>query len=306
MIDTVNKQTNLTVEERRGILHRALNATPFFNIMPFEIVSETRKRVQYKSKVQINLDYYLTDIRSNFDAVSNITGAIWHLNLYLAASGRSLYGYNLSQPLPASFLSTDARFNIPVVDQRFDDRQRESIPLLIEKGEEVICEVENQSVKTAGTTANIMLAGFNMISYPYINSRETELINRSLSVETVFQDFRFTVNHNGQKFYNIENDANPRLVLGLGIVNTTATKEEISESSVSIVDTMRNVKFTNEQIPVEFLAPRLTCVLDTHIYYLPIEYYFMPFGNLRFQINNFFPSAQVPSGYEWVMLTRTV
>jgi hypothetical protein len=306
MIDIPNIRHNLSVIERKSILERALNATPFFNIMPFEVVSEATKRTQYKAKTQINLDYFLTDVRTNFDFVTHLTGSIWLMNLYLATSGRSLYGFNKSQPVPSSFVSTDARFDNLVVDQRFDDRQRESIPFSIKRGDEVICEVENVDAKDAGTIANVMLAGFNILKYPYLNSRETELINRSLNVNTVFQSFKVMVNHNGQKYYNFENDSCPRIVLGFGIVNSTSVKTDISESTISILDTTRHLKFSNEPLPVEFLAPRLSCVLDTHIYYLPIEYYFMPFGNLRLQIKNFFPDEDTPSGYELVMLTRTV
>jgi hypothetical protein len=304
MLNIVNERP-LTIDERKSILLRSINAVPFFNFIPFEVVSELIKRKQYKGTLYINLDFYLTEIRGNFDKVVQDTGTEWDVNIYMAESGKSVYGYNKGQPLPTPFIMTVARFDVLDVNKLFDDRQREFIPFKIPRGEEIISQIVNvDPKKDLAADAMILLCGFNTIQYPYLTSDETALINRSFNNETVFQTFRFTVDHDGQKMYNLTNDSTPRLILGFGIVNDKEDAANFSISDMSIFDSTRQLKLTNQQIPVEFLGPRIPEVLDTHIYYLPIEHYFMPFGNLRFLINNVKQGAG--DGYEFVMLTRTV
>ncbi len=79
-------------------------------------------------------------------------------------------------------------------------------------------------------------------------------------------------------------------------------------SNISIEDTTRELRLTNTKVPVQFLAPRVPYARDSHVYYWPIEHYFMPFGNIRFEINNIFtntPPAQ-DQPYQITVLTRTV
>lgn len=304
MINLAN-HAELTVAERKRILNRALNAVPFFNYMPFEVVNEAVKRLQYDAKTDINLDFFLTEMRSNFGEVFDVTNSLFNLNVYSAFLGRSVYGFNRSEPLPVSQLTTEARFDTLVANQVFEDRQRESFPYLIEAGERIIAEIINLSAKSDPIEAGLALVGFNILRYPYLNNVALEKINQSLEKREVYQTFRIKVDHDGIKFYNFENDATPRLILGIGVVNDSADKAEISASNIQIEDTTRHLKLTNRETPVQFIAPRLSCVLDTHSYLFPIEYFFEPFGNLRFRITNEFPPL-TEFGYEMVILTRTV
>ena len=304
MIDLVNIQPNLTIEQRRSILDRALNAVPFFNLLEYEVATgDTKKVRQYQGKSYINIDFYLTEIRGNFNDVFVDTGTEWNANIYIAETGKSVYGYNRGTSLPTPFLMTDARFNQPVGLQKYEDIQREFIPYEIKKGNEIISEIVNVGAKAEIADAKICLAGFQTIQYPYLNAFETEKINKSFERDTVFQTFRFKVDHDGQKFYNLNNDSVPRHILGFGIVNGSSVVTDASVSDMSIYDSTRQLRLTNQQNPVSMIAPRIPSVRDTHIYYLPIEHYFVPFGNIRFLINNDLDSE---GDYEVVMLTRTV
>lgn len=303
MINRVNEK-KLSVDERRSILNRSLNAVPFFNLLKYEVQAGSKQN-EYKGKVYINLDFYLTDIRGNFNKVFLDTGTEWLVSLYMTLTGQSPYGYNRGDRLPTSFLMSDARSQIAALSRLYDDKQSESIPYKIGKGQELVSEIVNIDTKDQVADAMLMLAGFVGLSYPYLNRTETEKINQSLSDESIFQTFKFEVNHEGQRFYNLENDSRPRLILGFGVVDYLNTPESISFSDVSIIDSTRQIKLTNQPIPIEFLAPRINSCLDTHFYYLPIEHYWMPFGNLRFLINNT-SQLLLPNTYELVMLTRTV
>lgn len=300
-----NVIAGLSTTERRRLLNRALNATPFFNYMEFEILTGISKDREYGTKTDINLDFFLTEMRSNFGEVFDTTGALFDLNVYEAVTERSVYGFNRSEALPVPFLTTEARFDTVVANQIFQDTQREFFSSYIRGGERVIAEVTNTNAKGDNATAGLALVGYNLIKYPYLNGTALERINRSLESEPVFQTFKFQVDHNGLKYYNFFNDSMPRLILGAGIVNDSADKANISASRIQIEDSTRQLKLCNVMMPVEFFAPRLTCVLDTHQYYFPIEYYFEPFGNIRFQIENTYPVDRT-DGYEMIIWTRTV
>jgi hypothetical protein len=56
-------------------------------------------------------------------------------------------------------------------------------------------------------------------------------------------------------------------------------------------------------IPIEYFAPRLTCLRDTHIYYLPVEAFFEPLNALRFEMDT---DLNGGAGFEFTMVTRKV
>ena len=304
MIDKANHSHDLTVEERKFILRRSLNAVPFFQYMPYDVIAGTSRQEQYVAKREVNQDFFLTEQKGNFSDVFDDTNSLFNINIYLASNGRSIYGYNKGQPIPTGQVTTEGRFDTVVGLQKFDDRQRENISYPIRRGETILSEIVNVNPKAANATARLMLSGYTPARYSYITSEVQEAINRSLTRSPNFQIFKFTVDFEGIKYRNIENDNTPRLILGFGVQNGTSQKANIPESYISIEDARRALKWTSERVPLEFIAPRLTCVLDTHIYYLPIEYFFEPFGNLRFQVENIYQDEDF--GYEFFALTRTI
>lgn len=302
MINSINKTQILSLQQRQSLLRRSLNAVPYFNLLSYEIEAEAVRRKQYKDKIETDLDFYLTEIRNNFNELVDVTSSRWNLNIYLAESGQSVYGYNRGDALPSPFIATDGRRNTATL--LYQDVQRESVCFHVPRGDEIITELVNLTTKGAPSNADVVFCGFNILPYPYLNTRETELINDSLNDDVIFQTFEITVNHDGQKIYSIENDSRPRLILGFGVVNATNDIADASASDISIIDSTRHIKLTNKQIPTELLMPRLGSTHDTSMYYLPIEHYFMPFGTLRFLINHTLASSD--NEYTIVMLTRTV
>ncbi len=78
---------------------------------------------------------------------------------------------------------------------------------------------------------------------------------------------------------------------------------------ITINDLARQLRLTDNHIPLEFIAPRFTPVQDQHLYYLPIEYYWQPYAKLQFDIVNTWQilnDVPIPNGAEIIALTRTV
>lgn len=304
MINRVNERP-LTVEERKSILRRALNAVPYFNVLNYDVIGGGKQK-QYAGKTYNNLDFYLTQIQGNFNEVFLATSTDWLVNVYIAETGQSVYGYNKGEPLPTAFVMNDAPSGIIFANRRYDDLQREWFPFEIPRGKEIISQIVNVDTKDDVADAVVVFSGFNILRYPYLNADETARINASLNDDPIFQTFIIDVDHQGQKFYSLDNDSRPRLILGFGIVDTNSDPADSSISDISIFDATRHVKLTNRQVPVQFIAPRMSTTADKHINYLPIEHYWMPFGTLRFLVNNVDPASPVQEGYQLVMLTRTV
>ena len=300
----INGVQKLTVEQRKSILARAMNSVPMFNLLPYDIITGAGKEKQYKGRLDINLDYFLTEIRGNFREVIEDTDTQWQVNIYIAETGQSVYGFNKSQPLPTQMVMTDGNFTQTATEQRYDDRQREFMPFYVPRGNEVISEIVNVSAKSSIASAKILLCGYTLIKYPYINTQEQILINESLEDDSIYQTFVANVdNIRTKKAYNFNNDQRPRLILGFGVVDSVTRATGLKRSTISIQDTTRHLKLTNEPTPLELIAPRTpVCSQDTHNYFLPIEYYWMPQGNIRIEIEN--DSGQ--ADYQLIMLTRTV
>lgn len=312
MINIVNEKpliNPLTVDERKSILQRALNATPFLHLLKTTVpASFPPLGLIWKSKSHIGLDFFLTEIRGKFGDEETISGGIFtNVNIYLASSGLPVYGYNRGDLLPHQFFMIDC----PGLSRTiFDDRQREFIPFPIYAGDDVLIEITLSASPSIETQISTVLCGFNGISYPYLTEIETEKINKSLEHDTVFQTFRLGIPATaGKRIFNINNDNTPRIVLGFGVVDKKADLGVLStQATIDVYDAIRHIRLTSEPIPLQFLAPRIPVTLDQHIYYLPIEHYFVPFGTLRFSIENFITNVAPDEDpdYELVMLTRTV
>lgn len=289
-------------EERLISLKRALSSMPFFTKLPFEITPGADKTQLFGNRLEVNADFYLTNIQSNLGSVFTATGALFNMSVWTQFQ-KSVYRFDAGQLLPSGFIASEARFDTPVPAQIFDDRQREICPFLVKNGNKLFGSLENLTTKGEDIEAVIVLSGFQKMPSPFIDLSQLE---GSLSKETRFEYFKFTVDKEGKRTYHIENDVFPRLILGFGARNSTVDKSKISASTMIIKDYSRRLQLSDEPIPVEFYAPRLTCLRDTHIYYLPIEYYLQPFARLNFEVNNVSPDRENESGYEFVALTRTV
>lgn len=307
MINLINNQ-DLNLEQRRNILNRALYSQPFFNLLAFTVPpSKTRGRIDKKDTqgIQVNKNFYLTEIISNFGEVFQDTGSLFDISLYAVKKKQSLIRYLQNSFLPSGFIATEARENAPFASQIFQDTQREIMPLLIERGDFVQGNIVANSDTTndADVIANIVLKGFYSVQETYINSRLNIGINESLARDIIFETWNLSVDFEGEKSLKISNDRYPRLVLGFGIRDNGRVKANLSQGTMRISDQTRGLQFSENALPIEFYAPRLTCVRDTHIYYLPTEYLLEPFASLLFDITNILNEG---TGYELVIYTRTV
>lgn len=304
MLNTTNHK-NLTVAERQSVLKRALFSQPFFTRLPFALAVGASKKPLYSSKTEVNRDFYLTEIKGNFGEVFTSTGALVNLSVY-SAYGKSVYRYAYSSLLPSGFIADEARFRTATGSQIFDDRQRESFPVLVKNGDKLFANLENIDTVDSPDSATLMLSGFQQVQGTYVDSRTYSQLEKSLTNNIQKDYFKIDVLHEGLQTYSINNDVYPRLVLGFCAINTMAIKGRVSAASMLIRDTSRGLKFSNDPMPVDFIAPRLTCLLDEHIYYLPIEYYLSPYAKLQFDISNTSPDQEHKSGFQLIMLTRTI
>lgn len=305
MIDVIN-QRQLTEEQRAAIARRVIYSQPYMYRIDFPIeAGVTKNTLVSQGVLGINRDFYLTELQANFDQVFQDTGSLFDVTLY-SAFNRSLWRFDAGQRVPSGFVLTDARFRVPIVTQIFDDRQHENFPIFIRQNDKVFGEIRNQTVIGGTSNATIVLKGFNVSpNDPYLSAPEVEQISRSLAAPVRWEYFSLRVEDETKKEYVIENDRYPRLVLGFGAVNSTDVKTDVSEATVMIDDLSRRLRLTDKPIPLEFLAPRLTCLADSHMYFLPIEYYWQPLGRLQFTIENIF-APLVESGFQLVMYTRTI
>lgn len=302
MIDTSNSEF-LTRDQRLDIAKRAIHSVPFFTNLPFALTVGTAKINQYASKVRIDYDFFLTEMQGNFGEVFTATNTLFNLSVW-TGNQESVYGFNSGTLLPTSNICTEARFNTNVASQTFDDRQFETFPYLIKAGDNVYANIQNTGSKSSGATAILALKGFQVLKNVFLSSRETEQINQSLDDPIRYEFFRFPVDTEGLKSYSIMNDMFPRLILGFGVTNNSPVKSVVSQSTIFIKDVSRQIQMMNIPIPVDFIAPRLTCLLDANLYLTPIEYYFQPFAKLVFDITNISPTDL--TGYEFCILTRTI
>ena len=306
MINTINTK-HITDQDRRETLRRAMFTTPFYTRLDFMVqggITSERQQGLYNASVPVNNNFYLTEIVGNFGEVAELAGlcnvAFW--TMY----ERSLYRYNTGQLLPSGMVTTEARFQAPINTQIFDDRQREVVPTLIPDGDKIFGQILPISTPSEDAQITTVLKGYNVLPNTFVDSNMLEICEASLAKPARYEYFSFTAEKiEGKKFYTIENDQFPRLMLGFGVTNTTANKAQVNQVEIRIKDISRRLAFSELMMPLDFIAPRLTCLADAHLYYLPVEYYLEPFAKIQFEVDNTFTEASI-QGFEFNMLTRTV
>ena len=313
MLNFSNTQ-NLTLDERKTILERAVNSQPFFELLDFELVTGAEKTGQYKAKFQVDKDFFITQVAGNFNRAFYETSSEFLLTIATAYKGESIHKFLQGDYLPSAFQAYDARHNLTVPNQKYCDLQDEILPYHVAKNNAVLATIRNISDKLQPAQAKVVLGGYFAIENAYLNDRAMQGVNESLANEPIFELSKIQVTKEGIENHSFKNDRFTRLVLGFGVVDLPATDSgqniapsaiipNIAESTVLISDSTRGLKLNNIPIAIENLAPRLTALRDTHIYYLPTEYLFEPFAALRFETNTLLNGG---NGYEIVMLTRTV
>lgn len=302
MLDFTNTQ-DLTLDERKLILQRALNSQPYFEALPFTVVVGTRRDRQYEAKLRVDKDFWITDVKGNFNDVFIDTTSEFWLSIWESYNGESIHKFIRSEYLPPSFQCYDTRFDAAFASQIYADTQHEILPYLLKRGNSVMGSIDNRSAKTQAAEALVVLAGYFTLNNTYISPRLQQGINESLADEPIFELHRFRVTANGIINNQLSNDRYARLVLGFGVVDLSTPKANLAESTIQITDNVRGLKLNNTPIPIQYIAPRLTALRDKHIDFLPVEYLFEPFATLRFETNTILHDG---GGYEFVMLTRTV
>lgn len=304
MLDAKN-QYWISNEDRGEILQRALRTYPYYYKMAFPIESGAPVETLYSQRIGIGKDFYLTEYMGNFGEVFTDTGALFNACLYTGYN-RSLYRFDTSRKLPVGQLMTEARFDTVLPDQIYDDRQFETLPVKIPQNDRLYGEIASGDSPSDDAEVIIVLKGFSMLNDVYVTPTEQAQLTESLSKDVQWEFLKVTVDKEGKHSYILENDRYPRLILGFGAVNSTSDKSLISAADFTITDISRRLQLTDTNIPVAFIAPRLTCLLDANLYYLPIEYYFQPFAKLQFDVNNVSPDQNDKQGFEIAVLTRTI
>lgn len=308
MIDTVN-QYQLSDKERHDALLRALHSQPYFYKMAFPVPAGAAQVNEFSQRLGINRDFYLTEIQANFGEVFNETGSLFNASFWTAYN-ESLYRFQAGLPIPTGYLATEARFRTVLPNEKFDDRQFETFPKLIKQNGKIFGQfTDDGAVKAQASEAITVFKGF-ALTQNYLGALETREVNNSLAKDVQWEYFKITVTDNAEdrnkKSYILENDKYPRLIMGFGAINNPTDKAQISAIDVNIIDLTKRIQLTDAPIPLQFIAPRLTCLSDAHLYYLPVEYYFAPLAKLQFDINNVWVNSQTPAGAEIAVLMRTI
>lgn len=288
----VNVQ-GLTIDQRKSIFQRALHATPFFNV--FDFFDAAHKKLALSSKIGINKDFYITEIVSNSSDVFDASGAFSY-NIYSAYTGKSLFGIGSSTLLPAPLLGFDG--GSPVANGLTPDTtQREVIPRLVKTGDYILASIQSVNAIDAAHAPVIMTAGFNINQYPYLDDLGMEKVNDSLNKDTEYEIFKVDFDawsgdgsHPSQaQTLQLTNDNKPRLILACGMAYVGNVP--LATSTIQIQDLSRLLKWSNAPMPLPFIAPTQptaarNSTVQTHGYWLPIEYYFQPFGDLQLKLES--------------------
>lgn len=306
MIDLVNTQI-MSREERDNSLFRALHSQCFFNLLDFQLIAAASKIFQYGAKAEVDKDFWVTECKGNFGQVFADVASLYVGNIYVANKGESLHRYIAGENIPTAFQVTDIRDRVsPLYPQIFDDRQREMMPTLVRRGDNIIARVQNVTAKSDPADVKIVISGYYTQPENYLSGRSLQGVNESLADDPRFELWKFDVDYTGQKNHILNNDRFARMVLGFGIALKDDANDDsniASSGTVQITDVYRAIRFNNLPINIAFFAPKVNLVRDTHIYYLPIEHFWEPFAPMKFDIVN---ALNGGTGYEWVMLTRTV
>ena len=312
MLDTINKGY-ISDSDRQDCIQRAIYTLPFFYKMQFPVVQDIGvgpliPSSEFEQRLGIGRDFYLTEIIADFGEAKDVIGSFFNLTLY-TGNYDSLYRFEAGKELPSGFIAGEARFKSITANQRFVDRQNETFPKLIRKNDHVYAKLANTQPRLAPGTITIVLKGFIMLTEPFVSDTETAMLNDSLSKPICWDFFKVKVTDDphdrGKRAYVLENDKIPRLILGMGAINLKTVKAQLSAIDVDITDLSRRLQMTDTAIPLQFVAPRLTSLVDEHLYYLPTEYYFAPLGKMQFEINNVWMDDDHSNGAEIAILTRT-
>lgn len=301
MIDTTNLFQPISSEMRRSIIQRAVYTQPYFYRVNIPVDLNNKNLQISNGVIGINKDFYLTERQANFGEVRANALSFFNISIY-TGYGRSVYKFDSStQRLQTGFVCQEARLQSVGFGSFFDDTQYEPFPVLIRRGDRVYIEIANLTAQNTSEVVEVILKGFNILDNVYLAPMQTEQINKSLKRDVEWQHFKLTIDQDGQKSYIIENDNKPRLLLGFGAQNSIA---ETLSIDIDISDITRRLKLTDTKIPLEFIAPRVPNCLDTHIYYLPTEYYLEPYAKLQFDIDCSNAVSFTP--IEIAALTRTI
>lgn len=300
MIDITNLHCDLTPEGRRTALQRAIYTQPYFYRMSIPVDNES-KAPFFEQTLGINRDFYLTEIQANFGEVFADVNTAYDITIY-SAYNHSVYRYEAGRKLPSGFICEEARLQqAQAGNSYFDDRQHENFPFLIRANDKVYVRIKNQTVSNTSDTVELILKGFNVLDDVVLTPMQTDQCNDSLSREVEWQYFKLDIDRTGLKSYIIENDNQTRLLLGFGASNNVA---EVPKIEITLIETARRLRLTDTKIPLQFIAPRSPNCFDTHIYYLPTEYWLQPYAKLQFDVL-FTPSGQPIFPVEIEALTRT-
>lgn len=307
MINNVNTLF-MTDAQRRASLFRAMHTQPFTYLSMLEPLAGGAKQNEYKSKVDVNKDFFFTEIQGNFDEAFQTTNTLWDLSVYTTLENGSVYNYLQTIKLPSGLIAQEARnANVIFANQLFDDRQFEYCPHRIKAGDTLITQILNQSAKAEAFDVILALKGYYTYPNKYLSTTATQGVNESLSREIRFETWQHDITHTGQKVYHFKNDRYARMILGFSIVDTNREGNLSPEATIDIYDTFRQLKWSNEPMPIQFLAPRVGMdaagVRDCHIYYLPIEAFWEPHSALQMEILN---DLNDSTKWQLIMHTRTV
>ena len=316
MIVPYSNNEFLTMDQRQMSLTRALHSQNFFNLLQFGLNTAGDDTPQYTAKAQVDKDYWLTEIKGNFGNVWRDTGTYYLLNTYIANKGYSLIRYIRGEMLPTEFQCTDAK-TVSALSTPIQDRQREYMPTLVPRNDNIIARVQNIDAKSDIADIQIVTSGYYTTNRERIAGQTKDGVKESLAKDIEYDEWQFTVNEiplngggatNPRETHIFNNDRFARMVLGFGV---RCRHTSPATAKVIITDVYRNIKLNNDPIEVGFFAPKqgaqVSMVKDVQFYYLPIEHFWQPFAPLKFEFSDCNLQGQgSPFGWEFVMLTRTV
>jgi len=134
MIDTINKG-NIPLTDRKDCIQRALYTVPYFYKMKFDVVQDIGAQPglpvpQAEQRIGIGRDFYLTEVIADFGEAKNIVGSFFNVTIY-SGNFRSIYRFEADKELPSGFVAGEARFRSVIANEKFVDRQNETLPFLI-------------------------------------------------------------------------------------------------------------------------------------------------------------------------------
>lgn len=307
---TLGNRYNLTDDERRESLFRALHTQPFFNLLKFPVDAVGARRTDYGSKLNVNKDFYITETVGNFNEVNSASGftETFVASFYATLNQGSIYKYQQTARLPVGFICNEARAgNIVFANQQYDDRQSESMPYRIKNGDSLIGTIRSVAGGEKSIDIDVVFKGYYILPDNHLSENTTRGVNESLSKPIRFELWSrdITVDDvNEIETVKFDNDRTARIVLGFAVIEKSNTT---SQRTIEIVDNFRNIKWSNVPLPLQYIAPKINNagggVRDVKMYYLPTEYLLEPFASLQCALRYILGGVDDAT---LVMLTRTV